>query len=121
MANKAFRSRQRVKDGEDLLNQGRVSRYLLEMDPYSLEIYLQKCLSFLHDLTEMQASLYLSQDVKVGLEVTLTHAFGVSDLKINGSSLSQKTMKLMYSVASNLLVIKGIKEQSESPLITALL
>ena len=46
--------------------------FLGEQDPYTLESYLQKCLIFLKDLTVHPAALYLKDELRANLEVTLT-------------------------------------------------
>ena len=55
--------------------------FLGEQDPYTLESYLQKCLIFLKDLTVHPAALYLKDELRASLEVTLTQVLSVSQLK----------------------------------------
>ena len=45
------RGKKGAEQPTNLLNQNRLSNYLVESDPYTLQVYLQSCLSYLKALT----------------------------------------------------------------------
>ena len=52
--------------------------FLAELDPYTLESYLQKCLKFLRQLTGSPVCKYLKAEVRANLVVTLNQALSIS-------------------------------------------
>ena len=106
-----------------MFNQELVSMFLAELDPYTLETYLQKCLKFLAQLTGNPVCKYLKAELRANLAVALTQALSVSQLKYaSATSLSQETMHLLSTVCSNLVTFRTAKEQgADNPLLPTLL
>ena len=65
--------------------------------------------------------LYMRDDVKASLEINLVNVMSVSSLKFSSSPLDKEVMSSIVEVSSNLLASKGVKEQSESPLLSTML
>jgi len=84
--------------------------YLNELEPAILEDYLASILTFLTDLTQNQASLYLTMEIRASLEVVMTSVMSVSGLKIRGSAFSKRVGDLIAEVSANLVVSKTVKD-----------
>jgi len=98
-----------------------VISYLNELEPAILEHYLASILTFLAALTQNQASLYLTLEIKASLEIVMTSVMSVSGLKIRGSAFSKRVIEMIATVSANLVVSKTIRDQSESPLLLSLI
>ena len=72
-------------------------------------------------ITGNQVILYLREDVKANLEMTLVHALSVSQLKVHSSPFDDEIQSSLIAISSNLLACKGVKEQAESPLLETML
>ena len=79
-------------DAPTLLNQHRLANFLAESDPYTLQVYLQNCLTFLKALSASYMTYYLRADVKASLEMNLVNFMSVSSLKFSSSPLDQEIM-----------------------------
>ena len=84
--------------------------YLNELDVGVLEDYLMQLLRFLCDVTRMQCWLYLGQDLKTSIEVTMISVMAVSGLKTRSSGFSTRVSALVIELSSNLLVAKTAKD-----------
>ena len=81
-----------------------VTIFLSEQDPYTLDCYMQRCLKFLEILLRHPAALHLKAEIRSNLQVTLTQALAVSQLKYaSATGLSQKTQQLLLEVSSNII------------------
>ena len=106
-----------------MVNSDQISRFLEELDPYTLDSYLVKCLDFLRHLTLNPACAYLKAETRVSLEVTLAQALSVSQLKYaSATSFSAASMLLLQEVSINLLACRSVKEATSlSPLLPTLM
>ena len=65
--------------------------------------------------------LYMRDDVKTSLEINLVNVMSVASLKFYSSPLDKEVVSSIVEVSSHLLASKGVKEQSESPLLSTML
>ena len=108
-------------DFNPALNENKFENLLIESDPSILQLYLQRCLSYLKAISGNQVILYLRDDVKASLEMALVNSMSVSSLKLQSSPLNNETLSSIVVVSSNLIACKGVKEQAESPLLSTML
>lgn len=63
---------------------------------------------------------FFAEETRACLEMNLVNVLSVSSLKLKGSAISEDVYELLMQVSSNIVALKGVKDQATSPLLHAI-